>query len=602
MAAPEIIEVLSTDEDESPPALPAPPSLSKARPSLGGFVDLSDDFEFPFDAPTGTATAKLATTRIVSTTIAQQIESDINDFSLPIPKRRRLSNTPELADPIVFTSSPKQLPKKLAGNKRPTKAAQDLEDELDEYLSDTFGQPPAFGSKFSSRTTALLTEIDINKNPLRKKDTKGTKQGRKEGKMPRPVIDEGVSISRTQSPALSSILPKAAERAKAPKKPRLTSAERESKEQERERAKIQKEREKEEGKGKKNLAKKEKEIEKQKAAVLAEVNKAKVDKKNSTPEMIVDLPASIKGQNVDIQVREFMKFLGVEISTKHSPVPNVIRWRRKTRSRFNEELGIWEPMPETIVAEKHIMCLILAKEFVSLAASKGAGQEDLEGHVRKLKSTFQGCIPIYLIEGLDAWSRKAKNSKNRSYQAAVQRQMDNAGESSATQAKGSKSKRKQPEEDFVDEDLVEDALLRLQVIEGCLVHQTAVCIETAEWIQSFTQHISTIPYKKRRTNFEVSFCMDVGQVKTGDDKDDTFIKMLQEVIRVTTPIAYGIAAEYPSVVSLVAAFKEHGPLVLEDLKKTANSNGALTETRIGPAISRRLYKVFTSSDPTLMDI
>ena len=63
--------------------------------------------------------------------------------------------------------------------------------------------------------------------------------------------------------------------------------------------------------------------------------------------------------------------------------------------------------------------------------------------------------------------------------------------------------------------------------------------------------------------------MDVGQVKTGDDKDDTFIKMLQEVIRVTTPIAYGIAAEYPNVVSLVAAFKERGKFVLEDLKVSA---------------------------------
>ncbi|MCJ1433398.1 hypothetical protein MMC27_002758 [Xylographa pallens] len=565
MAASEVIEISSGDEDDLPPDLPAPPARSKTRPSQGGFIDLSDEFDFPLDAPPEPATAKLATARIVSTTIAHQVESDIDDFSLPVPKRRRLSNTPELADPIFFTSSPKQLPLMPAVNTRCSKAAQDLEYELDEYLSDTFGQLPAFGSKFSSRTNALLTEIDINKTRPRKKDTKGTKLDRKEGKMPKTITDGGPSVPRTQSPALSN-LPKAAGRAKAAKKPRLTSAERELKEQEREQAKKQKEREKEEDKGRKELAKKEKEIEKQRTAVLAEVNKSKVDKKSSTPEMIVDLPVSIKGQNIDIQVREFLNFLGVEISTKQTPVPNVVRWRRKTKSRFNDELGHWEPMAETIVSEKHIMCLISAKEFVSLAASKGAGQDDLEGHVRKLKSAFLGCIPIYLIEGLDAWSRKAKNSKNKAYQAAVQSQMDNGGESSAAQVKGTKSKRKQPEEDFVDEDVVEDALLRLQVIEGCLVHQTAVSIETAEWIQSFTAHISTIPYKKRRTNFEVSFCMDVGQVKTGDDKDDTFIKMLQEIIRVTTPIAYGIAAEYPNVVSLVAAFKEHGPLVLEDLK------------------------------------
>lgn len=60
--------------------------------------------------------------------------------------------------------------------------------------------------------------------------------------------------------------------------------------------------------------------------------------------------------------------------------------------------------------------------------------------------------------------------------------------------------------------------------------------------------------------------MDVGQVKTGDDKDDTYVKMLQEVVRVTAPVAYGIAAKYPNVMSLVRGFKEEGPTALEDLK------------------------------------
>ena len=67
-------------------------------------------------------------------------------------------------------------------------------------------------------------------------------------------------------------------------------------------------------------------------------------------------------------------------------------------------------------------------------------------------------------------------------------------------------------------------------------------------------------------NLESSFCMESGQVRTGEDKADTFFKMLQEVVRVTAPIANGIASEYPSVLALVKAFRAHGPLVLEDLK------------------------------------
>lgn len=33
-------------------------------------------------------------------------------------------------------------------------------------------------------------------------------------------------------------------------------------------------------------------------------------------------------------------------------------------------------------------------------------------------------------------------------------------------------------------------------------------------------------------------------------------------------------------------------------QKSANKNGALTNARIGPAASRRLYKVFMGTDPT----
>ena len=498
MAPYEVIDLsLSTDEDESPPNLPPPLTTSKGRFFLGDLIDLSDELNFPCDNLVTNGTTEPATTKLVSATLAQQIkvrehtDLDVDDFGVPAAKRRRASPTRELPEPILFTSSPRGVPKKPCANKRSSKAVQDLQSELDDYLSDTLERRPTFASRFSSRTEALLQDIDGNTKRARKKDTKATKPRSKESKVLKVGTDDSVSITKTQSPGPQSTLPKVAERTKAAKKVRLTSAERESKEHERERAKIQKEKEKE----RKKLAREEKEREKQIAAVLAEVNKSKLDKKTSTPEMIVDLPASIRGQSVDTQVREFLNHLGVEISTREALVPNVIRWRRKVKSRFNQEIGHWEPMTQTITTEKHIMCLVSAKEFVSLAVPKEASGEDLEGHVLKLKNTFPGCVPIYLIEGLDVCLRKAKNSKNRAYQAAVLGQTDNPGECNASQTIASKSKRKQPEEQFIDEDLVEDALLRLQVIEGCLVHHTAVSVDSAEWITSFTQHISTIPYK-----------------------------------------------------------------------------------------------------------
>ena len=87
-----------------------------------------------------------------------------------------------------------------------------------------------------------------------------------------------------------------------------------------------------------------------------------------------------------------------------------------------------------------------------------------------------------------------------------------------------------------------------------------------------------------------SFCMEVGQVKCGTDKLDTLIKMLCEVVRVTEPMALGIVAEYPSVRALVNWFLSEGWRMLENVECEGSGR------RVGPAVSRRLYAIFTGMD------
>lgn len=69
---------------------------------------------------------------------------------------------------------------------------------------------------------------------------------------------------------------------------------------------------------------------------------------------------------------------------------------------------------------------------------------------------------------------------------------------------------------------------------------------------------------------EVTFCMDIGQVRSGNDKDDTFIRMLQQLTRLTPNMARGIASVYPGLKSLVCAMREQGPLLLEDIMVCRN--------------------------------
>lgn len=96
--------------------------------------------------------------------------------------------------------------------------------------------------------------------------------------------------------------------------------------------------------------------------------------------------------------------------------------------------------------------------------------------------------------------------------------------------------------------------------------------------------------------------MDHGQVRTGDDAADTFTRMLQEMTQITASAAYGIAAEYSTVRELARALERDGPLALQDCRKTANKNGAFTDRRVGPSISKRLYQVFTGRDEWSMNV
>ncbi|KAI9753995.1 MAG: hypothetical protein M1815_005894 [Lichina confinis] len=96
--------------------------------------------------------------------------------------------------------------------------------------------------------------------------------------------------------------------------------------------------------------------------------------------------------------------------------------------------------------------------------------------------------------------------------------------------------------------------------------------------------------------------MDAGQVKTGADAHDTYLKMLQQIVRVTPPVAQGIVAEYPDVRFLLEALEQDGPGALQHIKKSSNASGTFTNASLGPALSKRIYKIFTGTDPASYDV
>ena len=432
------------------------------------------------------------------------------DLDLPSRKRPYRTKAQEEvwatfdeSDPIVFTSS-------LGHNISQVKSRTVDNDASDDSLPEDLFSVPSLAkpSALSSRTSALLDRL--SQPALAKAAYARNRTGDKATKS-----DKTASLDPMDNEECSSLEegPTATrKKTKASRKNGITEEERAAQAQKKEREKMlkinekenaktaskeQKAKEKEEDRERKRILKEEKARGKRIAADLAEVNKLKVDKKDSTPEMIVDLPASSDGQRIDTQIREFLKNLGVDATLYQSQVPNVIKWRRKMKARWNAEMGHWEPIERMeILEEKHVLCMMSAKEFIALAMAQDDDQ-DLETHVIKMKSAYGSCTPIYLIEGLYASMKRNRTAENRAYQAKV----NSIGHSDDVHTSSQvKSKKKKPAVELLDEDLIEDALLRLQVMSGCLVHHTAAAVETAEWVANFTQHISTIPYRYIMSN------------------------------------------------------------------------------------------------------
>ncbi|KAI1919932.1 hypothetical protein LOZ65_004210 [Ophidiomyces ophidiicola] len=471
----------------------------------------------------------------------------------------------------------------------------DCEEIEDEILQDPFGlapsPPTASQLEHSGQTSRLLAKLREESLSQREKNTAPKKQKRRASVTISDNNDD--DDDDVDSTPVNTTQPKQ----KRPKK--AVAIDKNARALEREAAKLRREKEKEEAKERKRLEKEEKERAKKLAADIAQANKSKVNKRQSTAEMMVDMSLSFEESSVGNQVGEFMHRLEVPLSFISTQIPNMVTWRRKVIATYNDEVGHWEPCPPKITKEDHVLCFLPAKEFVGLVLTSEPS-EGLDAHYQNLMQHYPQCKPIYLIEGLTAWMRKNQSIRNRAYQAAVLRQMGTQDQSSRSNARTRKPNDSPPP---VDDDTIEDALLQLQMREGCLIYHTATPAESAEWIKNFTEHISTIPYRQQRMNtHDAGFCMDIGQVKCGADADDTYIKMLEEINRVTAPTAYGIAMEYRNIRELVNGVRQCGPLGLQDVRKCANKSGALTAARIGPAMSRRLYKIFTSSDATSMDI
>ncbi|CAK7267121.1 hypothetical protein SEPCBS57363_002434 [Sporothrix epigloea] len=413
------------------------------------------------------------------------------------------------------------------------------------------------------------------------------------------------------------------------------------KEAERERRAKEKEIDRERRKIASEQAKDKKAKERAEAVAFNNANKSRVDKAVAAPEMIVRLPTSMSEATRDV-----IESMLTDADISHElwasmPLDNVVTWRRKVSNEYKPDLGHWVPVPTRIEDETYALVVLRSEEFVNLIvagqdddpdARHAAGGHNLASHVAAMRSAFMDNTIVYLVEGLQAWRNKKRTMRNRQFVAAVHGNGHAAtgsasGQENALSATnlGSSTSSARPSQRLgrrgqkqalrdVDEALVDESLFDLQMDYNgggglgngaLLVHETSSGLDTARWIHVFTEQIATGRYRQHRETLYAAaapFCMDSGQIATGDDPQDLYALILQQVARVTEPVALGVATQFDSIPRLVRGFQEEGSLALEAVPKSRNRTGALSDRTIGPALSRRLHKVFLGRDAASTDV
>ncbi|QSL65393.1 hypothetical protein MERGE_002703 [Pneumocystis wakefieldiae] len=316
-----------------------------------------------------------------------------------------------------------------------------------------------------------------------------------------------------------------------------------------------------------------KKIEKKRVSTLKSVNKLKTSKKECIKEMIVNVDTNILSSSMGPILSGLLEEASCEYTEWSSPIPNLIFWKRKVIAEYDEKYGYFVPIPETIRSERFILVYIKASELLKLEDS---GVDEL---VKRLTDEFTGLKIIFMIESIDALLKKIKSDRNKRYVDAMRAIIET----------------KNSENIFIPsdeiEEKIENMLLRLQLIHNVFIVNTSSVENSAKWICILTGDISTIPYKKMKLELSTSFCMESGQVKTGSDVKDTYIKLLEIIYKVTPQIANIIVEKYPKISDLVSAFRENGPDALSDL-----TIGKLTKRKIGRVLSKRIFHVFMTSD------
>ncbi|KAL6061381.1 hypothetical protein QOT17_012869 [Balamuthia mandrillaris] len=282
-------------------------------------------------------------------------------------------------------------------------------------------------------------------------------------------------------------------------------------------------------------------------------------------------------------------------------IPNSIEWHSLYTPGDDEEGGE-EGGDHSEEANRHkeptpvpqVLIKFTAEEFVGLVVD----EQKLAEHVLAVQAAHPNKKITYLVEGMADFLRNNQKRRDRVLRQRIL--AANGGGSEEEEATGGRGAAVEP---TITRAMVDRTAVWLQIEAKVHLHETFNGSDTADHILRMTKVIAEMPYRKE--SVFAAFCAEATQKRssrTASNKE-IWINQLKQISRVSLAAAMAIAEEYPSFRSLAHMYY-HSALTekkkKELLKDIVIEQVSGSRRTIGPALSEKIYRIFTETDGNLI--
>ncbi|BGP38448.1 hypothetical protein JCM10450v2_002394 [Rhodotorula kratochvilovae] len=303
------------------------------------------------------------------------------------------------------------------------------------------------------------------------------------------------------------------------------------------------------------------------------------------------------------EVRERLRLYACDVECPEVPRQGVraldaegaVRWTRVCDRVWSEERRMFLPLQdgEKIVVEEDSRLVFLT----ALDLSTHVANRTLSTHVASLQSRLAPHVNLFiLLFGLPTLFRDMERARQEAYRNSVRADGAGAGERAVKPAGIGTN---QPGKDDLELEL-----MRVQIQSHCMIVSVDKVPEAVDWLEQLTFDVGQKPYQRLKHSHVSLLGTSEDKVASGKDLQDTYIKMLASLPKVTEPVAKGIVAEYPTLRTLYEAWAacrdEKGRReMLVGIGRGRNLDGTATHRAIGKDLSATIYRIMTGRDPNM---